>query len=225
MKKLLACLSLTLALSATSFGQLYFGAGAGYFWPESDVNVASIIGGGSPDMEDKVGAIAHLGYKLPDNGFHFEFLFQYFETKAEVGVNSTGAASVAATGTNLGNGFYRAKADFTYMSLMGHVYYDILDGMPTDFEITIGGGAGLTEIDQTATVEGPNGRVSGSGDEWVFTWMASAGLNYNVSDHLRIGAVYQYVGYDDANFSPIGTNVPYNGMTTSVVELFATFSF
>jgi len=120
MKKLLT-LPLLLAAASTGFGQLYFGAGGAYFFPEADTSIVSSFGGTNTDPEDGFGGIANIGYKIPSNGWHFEFEFQYYKPESQVSTQATGAQAAAITGSNLGNGTYNVKNDADNYAFLGNV--------------------------------------------------------------------------------------------------------
>lgn len=224
MKKTLI-LSLLLATGPFAFGQIYFGAGVGYFFPEADSSITNVIGGTQLDPEDGVGAIANVGYKIPSNGWHFEFEFQYYEPDSEVSTQASGAQAAAATGTNLGNGLYRTQIDAKNYAFLGNVYYDVLDSMETNWGIYAGGGLGAVRLEQSAKVRGPAGTVSDENDKWLFTYQLMAGISYHPIENLRFDLAYRYTIPEDANFTLFGRNVPVDSYEYESIEFSASLRF
>ena len=217
--------SLLLATGTSAFGQLYFGAGAAYFMPESDSSVTNLIAGTKSDPDDTVGGIANIGYKLPSNGWHFEFEFQYFEPDSRATAQASGAQAAAATGTNLGNGTYTIKNEVDNFAFLGNVYYDVLANMETNWGIYFGGGIGAVYLDQTSRVTGPGGTVSDSDNAWLFTYQALGGISYLPLDNLRFDLAYRYTVPDDKTISLYGQNVSADSYEYQSIELSATLRF
>ncbi len=217
--------SLLLATGTSAFGQLYFGAGAAYFFPEADSSVTNLLAGGSADPEDGVGGIANIGYKIPSNGWHFEFEFQYFNPDSEATTQASGAQAAAVTGSNLGNGTYHIKNDVDNYAFLGNVYYDVLSSMETNWGIYFGGGIGAVYLDQTSRVTGPGGTVSDSNDKWLLTYQFLGGISYFPLENLRFDLAYRYTIPEDANFTLFGRNVPVDDYEYESIELSATLRF
>lgn len=224
MKKSLL-LPLLLATGSTAFGQIYFGAGVGYFFPESDSSITSIISGGESNPEDGIGAIANIGYKVPTNGWHFEFEFQYFEPDSSVTSQATGAQSAAATGSNLGTGTYYTKNNAENYTYALNVYYDVLDSLETNWGLYAGGGIGATNLHQKVRVSGPGGTVSDSNDKWLFTYQFLAGISYEPIEHLRFDFAYRYTLPENSNFTLFNQNVPVDSYDYQSLELSASYMF
>lgn len=216
---------LLLATGSTAFGQLYFGAGVGYFFPESDSSISEILGGGSPNPEDGVGGIANIGYKIPSNGWHFELEFQYYEPNSRFTTQATGAQSAAATGTNLGNGTYYTKNLVENYTFVANVYYDILATMETNWGVYFGGGLGSTNLNQKVTVNGPAGSVSDDNNKWLFTYQFLGGISYIPVDHVRFDLAYRYTIPEDSSFSLFNQNVPVDGYNFQSIEFSASILF
>jgi len=216
-------LTLVLASGSTAFGQLYFGAGVGYFFPETDDTLFEGSAGSGP--EDGVGLIANVGYKVPSNGWHFELDFQYFQPDSSFSAQATGAQSAAATGTNLGTGTYGVKGDIDNYTFLAQVYYDVLATMETNWGIYFGGGLGATYIDQTVRVTGPAGSVSDSDDAWLFTYQIMAGISYNPVEHIRFDLAYRYTVPEDENVSIFNQNGRLDGYEFESIEFSASFLF
>ncbi len=225
MKKTLILLPFLFASAATGFGQLYIGAGAAYVFPEADSSVTNIISGDKVDPEDGVGGIANIGYKIPSNGWHFEFEFQYYKPDSQVTTTATGAQSVAATGVNLGNGQYHTKTDADNYAFLGNVYYDFLATMETNWGIYAGGGIGAVNLEQSVKVDGPNGSVSDDNNKWLFTYQFLAGISYLPLENLRFDLAYRYTIPEDANFTLFDRNVAVDSYEYESIELSASLQF
>tara|TARA_R100000027_G_scaffold22267_2_gene16138 strand:+ start:2251 stop:2925 length:675 start_codon:yes stop_codon:yes gene_type:complete len=224
MKKSLL-LPLLFATGSTAFGQLYFGAGVGYFFPEADTSFTQALGGPNMDPEDGVGGIVNVGYKIPSNGWHFEFEFQYFEPDSNASMQASGAQSAAATGTNLGTGTYNIKNNSDNYTYAVNVYYDVLDSMETNWGIYFGGGLGTTNLNQHVTVRGPNGSVSDSNDKWLFTYQFLGGISYRPVENIRFDLAYRYTVPEDSNFTLFDQNVKVDSYEFQSIEFSASVLF
>ncbi|MEM0966655.1 MAG: hypothetical protein AAGJ81_10950 [Verrucomicrobiota bacterium] len=224
MKKALL-LTLTLASGSTAFGQLYFGAGLAYFFPEADNSITNLLGNGNLDPEDGFGGIANVGYKVPSNGWYFEFEFQYYMPDSQISTQATGAQAAAITGSNLGTGLYNSKIDADNYTFLGNVYYDILDSLETNWGLYFGGGLGATNLNQKATVTGPLGTVTDENDKWLFTYQFLTGISYQPLSNIRFDFAYRYTVVEDSNFTLFGRNVGVDDYQFQSLELSASLSF
>ncbi len=218
-------ISVLLAATSTAYGQLYFGAGVGYFMPESDSSITKILGGGETHPEDGVGGIANIGYKVPSNGWHLELEFQYYEPDSSSSAQLSGAQSAAAIGSNLGNGTYHSKNNVDNYTFLANVYYNVLDSMETNWGIYLGGGLGSTLLDQEVVVTGPAGSVADSNDKWLLTYQFLGGISYLPVEHIRFDLAYRYTIQDNANFTLFNRNVNADAYDYHILELSASFSF
>jgi|GEM_PF-6699184 opacity protein-like surface antigen len=218
-------LSFALVTGSSAFGQLYFGAGVAYFFPEADTSITQSLGGADLSPEDGIGGIANIGYKIPTNGWHFEFEFQYYQPDSQVTTQATGAQSTALTGTNLGTGTYNTKTSADNYTLMGNVYYDFLATMETNWGIYLGGGLGATNLNQDVKVTGPGGTVSDDNDKWLFTYQVLGGISYQPIENLRFDLAYRYTVPEDSNFTLFNQNVSVDSYDFESVELSASLSF
>ncbi len=224
MKKSLI-LPLLLATATTGFGQLYFGAGGAYFFPEADTSTSNAFTGGDMDPEDGFGGIANVGYKIPSNGWHFEFEFQYYKPDSEASVTASGAQSAAITGTNLGTGQYNIKTDADNYAFLGNVYYNFLATMETNWGIYMGGGLGAINLVRDVTVTGPGGSVEDDNNKWLFTYQFLAGISYQPIENIRFDFAYRYTIPEDANFTVFNRNVGVDDYEYESIELSASFTF
>lgn len=224
MKKLFT-LSAFLVLGTTAYSQLYIGAGPAYFFSEATTSTPAIAGGGGKDQDDGFGGIANIGYKVPSNGWHIEFEFQYFEPSSTFRTQASGAQVQALTGRNLGDGNYVTKVDGNNYTYMGNVYYNILDSMETDWQIIFGGGIGFTNLKQTVRVNGPAGQVRDSDDKWLPTWQVMGGIGWQPLDHLRFDLTYRYTDPKNGNFTIFGNKMSVRDYSFQSVALAATLSF
>jgi len=224
MKKTLL-LPLLFAAGSTAFGQLYFGGGVGYYFAEADTSVSQLFGAGDPDLDDVAGVIANVGYKVPSNGWHFEFEFQFFEPSSSSSFQASGGQAAAITGTNLGNGQYGTRNDVTNYTLTANIYYDILATMETNWGIYVGGGLGSTYLNQDVTVTGPAGSVSDENHAWLFTYQVLGGISYQPLDHIRFDLAYRYTVPEDGNFTLFAQNVRVKNYEFQSIEFSATFLF
>lgn len=213
------------AAASTGFGQLYFGAGGAYFFPESDTSTTNAFTGSSMDPEDGIGGIANIGYKVPTNGWHFEFEFQFYKPDSQASVQASGAQSAAITGANLGNGQYNIKSDADNYAFLGNVYYDFLATMETNWGIYLGGGLGAINLDRTVTVTGPTGSVKDDNNKWLFTYQFLAGISYQPIENLRFDFAYRYTIPEDANFTLFNRNVGVDSYEYESIELSASLVF
>lgn len=210
MRKTVTCLAALLTIGVVSASaQPFVQAGVAYFFPETDVTPSRIIGGGVSGIEDDLGFIAQAGYKIPYNGLHLAAEFQYFETKAEVATISNSPASMIATGMDLGTGSYYARSDYEFYTMLGTIYYDVLDSMDTRLRMLMGGGMGLTVIIQDTTIRGPAREVSDSTDAFLFTIQGLAGFGWAFTDNVSFDLTYRYTWMDNANVSLFETSTPY----------------
>jgi len=223
MKKLIT-LSAFLVLGTTAYSQLYIGAGPAYYFSEATTTATALGGGGGKDRYDGLGGIGHIGYKVPDNGWHIEFEFQYFEPSSTFRTTASGQDVQALTGTNLGNGDYVTKIDGDNYSYMGNVYYNILDSMETDWRIIFGGGIGFTNLKQTVRVNGPAGQVRDSDDKWLFTWQLMSGIGWQPLDHLRFDLTYRYTDPKNGNFNIFNNRMTVKDYSFQSVALSVTLS-
>lgn len=203
MKKSLI-LPLLLATATTGFGQLYFGAGAAYFFPEAEYDIQ----GTDLDANDHVGGIANIGYKIPSNGWHFEFEFQYTRPDAE-GTSPAGKVDVDAD-------------NYAYF---GNVYYDILATMETNWGIYVGGGLGAVDLQQSVTVTGPNGSVSDDDGDLMFAYQGLAGISYLPLENLRFDLAYRYTATDGGSVSVFGSTASIKDYYYQSIELSASLRF
>ncbi len=81
----------------------------------------------------------------------------------------------------------------TINAVMGNALYRYNKNEGNRFHPYIGGGIGaaFVNVDASATALG-----SGSASAWGFAWQAMAGVDFDVTDHVYLGANYRYFGTD-----------------------------
>jgi outer membrane immunogenic protein len=170
---------------------LYFGAGAGLFFPSISGTVAITGGTNNPqsgtvnfDTSSAIGYNVFAGLKTFFGRAELEVLGSKNSINKSNATSNGQTASIASTG------------DITNFAVMLNGYYDISTG--SKFVPYIGGGIGYG----STTVTANNDTQSGSG----LTYQLKAGAAYTISDNTDIYLQYRYLNNPNITGNAPGAN-------------------
>ena len=181
-------LSVALAVAtpaaAQDAGRPYINLGVGASFLESlDVKGA---GGSEFKLNENPGpmGIAALGYNFSYN-LRGEIEYGYRHNDAKNVTLPSGATTPTALGL---------KANAMAQSFMANGYYDF---MPVwAFIPHVGAGVGAANV-----------KVNNVGHQWPFAWQAMAGAEYPVSQNVKLGLEYRFLGTEELNLRPSGASL------------------
>lgn len=121
-----------------------------------------------------------------------DFVNTGFDGGVQVGYRFTNNFRIEAEADYIYHGLKGTNndANFNIVPLMANAYYDINTNSPWIPYIGVGAGA----VDSSVTFRDPNFRVTSRGT-WQFAYQGIAGIDYQVSQHVRVGINYHFMGW------------------------------
>jgi opacity protein-like surface antigen len=195
---------------------LYLSLHGGASFPE---NTSSISDPGLP-FQDSIVTDADTGYRL---GAALGFAFnRYFSAEAEFSYDTNDIKSLSS-GVLLPIGPLAASGTARFYSGMANAYLSLPAGAWRPY---LGAGIGEARVkaDDIGFVAIPQIRTTDS--DTAFAWQLMAGLGYQISPNLELGARYRYFHTDDVTFvSNNGDIQEADGSRIQSVEAVLTWSW
>jgi opacity protein-like surface antigen len=138
------------------------------------------------DAETKTGFI--VGGAL---GTH---LTEDFRVELEVAYSENDVDDIEYDGED-----YAGTGDFTFLTFMGNVWYDV--PLSEELKPYLGGGAGIAIID--ANDVGYEGNVEYDSSEVAFAFQVGAGLRWAIADSITLDVGYRLRGFDGPKFEDV----------------------